>query len=448
MGKLRYSPAELMQSGRSKPAEAPLKSSIENSILLDTIESAPHKHENRSASKQQINLTSETEVIFQLGRMLNDDYPSLSAYIADVMKQFKDARRCTIYLGAEKSINGEKRRILEHYLTVIQDDHGEFRTRAVDENISIIDGRNRALIAFREKKPTVLDFKPRVRIVFRNLDRSDKHYDTFRLRPERTQGMKAYIPFVYRKGSPLGIAVFEGDLGLKGCDHNGLKCMEFAAVAGTFAGGQIAFQLVHKFDALTKLKRKADFNIEMEEAIKKLQKGKLKSAYVLFIDLDDFKAVNTNYGHLKGDEVLSKVAERITSSIRLNPEGNNEDLSRGADIGFRFGGEEIAVILAGDISTTAALACAKRINANVAALSIPISEDSSETISVTCSISAVDVSKALEGELHKSAKRCSDIVVKMCSKLNQMAKERGKNCTFITEVVDGMLVPVKYTNGH
>ncbi|MBF0566451.1 MAG: diguanylate cyclase [Nitrospirae bacterium] len=54
---------------------------------------------------------------------------------------------------------------------------------------------------------------------------------------------------------------------------------------------------------------------------------------LLFMDVDNFKKVNDTYGHMGGDVVLEGVAQCIKDSIREN------------DLPFRYGGEELAVIL-------------------------------------------------------------------------------------------------------
>jgi diguanylate cyclase (GGDEF)-like protein len=56
-------------------------------------------------------------------------------------------------------------------------------------------------------------------------------------------------------------------------------------------------------------------------------------SWLAVIDIDHFKSINDNFGHLFGDEVLLLVARLIRSTFR------------GADQLFRFGGEEFVVVL-------------------------------------------------------------------------------------------------------
>jgi diguanylate cyclase (GGDEF)-like protein len=51
------------------------------------------------------------------------------------------------------------------------------------------------------------------------------------------------------------------------------------------------------------------------------------------IDIDHFKRINDQHGHLAGDAVLREVAHRIDAEMRIS------------DTGARFGGDEFALVL-------------------------------------------------------------------------------------------------------
>jgi diguanylate cyclase (GGDEF)-like protein len=86
------------------------------------------------------------------------------------------------------------------------------------------------------------------------------------------------------------------------------------------------------YDELTGLPNRALFQNKLKERISKIQNTKNKIA-LLFMDLDNFKAINDSFGHHIGDEVLKIVTQRLTNAIKT--QGSIS----------RLGGDEFAIIL-------------------------------------------------------------------------------------------------------
>ncbi len=86
------------------------------------------------------------------------------------------------------------------------------------------------------------------------------------------------------------------------------------------------------YDALTDLPNRTSFGERLREAIKRAQRAERMLA-VLYIDVDDFKLVNDNFGHTDGDQVLKLVAKRLRTCIREN------------DFLFHMGDDEFTVII-------------------------------------------------------------------------------------------------------
>ncbi|MCU1599941.1 MAG: hypothetical protein JWO22_650, partial [Frankiales bacterium] len=95
-------------------------------------------------------------------------------------------------------------------------------------------------------------------------------------------------------------------------------------------------------DELTGLPNRALFLERLDHALDRRDPAPL---VVCFLDLDDFKAVNDTLGHGAGDDLLTTIAERLSSCLRPG------------DTVARFGGDEFAVLLeATDLATAIAVA--------------------------------------------------------------------------------------------
>jgi diguanylate cyclase (GGDEF)-like protein/PAS domain S-box-containing protein len=95
---------------------------------------------------------------------------------------------------------------------------------------------------------------------------------------------------------------------------------------------QLRHQAFH--DQLTGLANRALFVEHLDQALRR-QSRMGGGLAVLFIDLDEFKAVNDLHGHTLGDELLKQAAERLRTTLRT------------ADAIARIGGDEFAALFEG-----------------------------------------------------------------------------------------------------
>lgn len=103
----------------------------------------------------------------------------------------------------------------------------------------------------------------------------------------------------------------------------------------TYFGGKFFVEELEKYanyDSLTRLLNRKSLGRYLKDLYQKAEEKEIKFSMIL-IDIDNFKQINDTYGHDCGDKVLKSVADII--SLGINPE----------DKAFRWGGEEILVIL-------------------------------------------------------------------------------------------------------
>ncbi len=103
-------------------------------------------------------------------------------------------------------------------------------------------------------------------------------------------------------------------------------------------------------DSLTGLFNQRHFYGRLRDEIKRSERQKQKPQLgLILLDLDNFKNFNDTHGHLAGDDLLQKVGNIINACIR-----------EGVDSGYRYGGDEFAIILI-DADTDIGRAIGKRI---------------------------------------------------------------------------------------
>lgn len=105
-------------------------------------------------------------------------------------------------------------------------------------------------------------------------------------------------------------------------------------------------------DDLTGLYNHRHFYKALESELVRLGRQKTSLSLMMF-DLDNFKRYNDRYGHLEGDKVLKKIGEIVNHSIRNN-----------VDSGYRYGGDEFAILLIG-ASLDQGLVIAERVRSSI-----------------------------------------------------------------------------------
>lgn len=97
------------------------------------------------------------------------------------------------------------------------------------------------------------------------------------------------------------------------------------------ARAQLAHLAFH--DPLTELPNRPRFQEHLAERLEDASASQRTTVAVLFADLDGFKRINDEFGHARGDDVLSLAAQRLQSCVRPS------------DVVARLGGDEFTVLL-------------------------------------------------------------------------------------------------------
>lgn len=111
--------------------------------------------------------------------------------------------------------------------------------------------------------------------------------------------------------------------------------------------GQLVYNALH--DALTGLPNRALFMDRLTHAVERAKRHRDFIFAVLFIDLDRFKLVNDSLGHLVGDQLLVRIARRLTATLRPG------------DTLARLGGDEFTILLDGIENEASVASVAERL---------------------------------------------------------------------------------------
>lgn len=168
---------------------------------------------------------------------------------------------------------------------------------------------------------------------------------------------------------------------------------------------QLVFQAFH--DPLTKLPNRTLFVERLQQGLDRGRRG-ADTVGIIFLDLDNFKFVNTSLGHVAGDLLLMTIANRLQSCVLPG------------DTVARLGGDEFAIML-NSVDDTKILGVAERI---AAVLNSPIDLGGSDVI----------MAASLGIAMSDGASSNADEMLRDADTAMQQAKTSGKGRTTVFDL--------------
>lgn len=237
----------------------------------------------------------------------------------------------------------------------------------------------------------------------------------------RSEKNKGYVYFIILTGRDKKEDIIEG---LKvGADDYVTKPFERNELQVRVRAGErilkLEKELNEKNESLQRLNVKLEELVRMDtlmgignrlsfyETIEKVHHRACRYAHsygIIMCDIDHFKTYNDAYGHLAGDNVLRRVADSIRTTLR-----KSDDV-------FRYGGEEIVVVLP-DQEMESTLTVAGKVRENIEALKIE-NKGVNGIVTISCGVAAFDID-ALDNRW--------DDILDRADKALYKAKEAGRN---------------------
>ncbi|MCW8987163.1 MAG: GGDEF domain-containing protein [Gammaproteobacteria bacterium] len=161
-----------------------------------------------------------------------------------------------------------------------------------------------------------------------------------------------------------------------------------------------------KIDPLTGAHNRASMNETIGREVELAHRHKSALSVIMF-DLDHFKQINDNYGHIAGDDVLRECVTCCNQALR------------GTDMLFRFGGEEFVVILPG-VNADGATLAAERLRSVIEKHAF---QSGHSTVPVTMSV----------GTASLTMRETAETMLERADKALYSAKNSGRNCVVSSE---------------
>ncbi|MCF7498362.1 MULTISPECIES: GGDEF domain-containing protein [unclassified Pseudoalteromonas] len=161
-----------------------------------------------------------------------------------------------------------------------------------------------------------------------------------KIRISRNYGViSTYVP-IYHIGNVMGVLVIESEKELSE------RSSMLAIYMLNIYANQLSLLHKSKLDPLTELLNRQTFDkkvidIAAEATLEPKDHQYHPHWYLAMVDIDHFKRVNDNFGHVIGDEVILLVAQLLKNNFRIE------------DYVFRYGGEEFTVLFQASDETDA-----------------------------------------------------------------------------------------------
>ena len=242
------------------------------------------------------------------------------------------------------------------------------------------------------------------------------------LHAEKKPASVALIPLT-RRGKYLGLLClgsYDADRFVENMAIDFVSHM--SSVVSICLENNLNFEILRRtsfIDTLTGVNNRRFLEQRLGEEIDRTQRNS-EPLTCFFLDIDFFKAVNDNYGHQAGDQILMSVAKAIRGQLRNN------------DVLARYGGEEFVALLS-NISDLKAQDIAERIRETINNITVDYNQNN---IQVTISIGTATYHPGVE--INSTSQEIEEQLIYTADKALYSAKHNGRNC-----VINGGIISDK-----